>query len=104
MQLQKELRTHNLPKDSTHVYYLHTKYELQTPTGSGPTEFMYFWEYSAQFLRWFTKETLSKLLCESLNFEHKNLKLQPTGFLWPSCRIDSVFQFCPPQSMKFKRV
>ena len=37
MQLQKELRTHNLPKDSTHVYYLHTKYELQTPTGSGRT-------------------------------------------------------------------
>ena len=97
MQLQKELRTHNLPKDSTHVYYLHTKYELQTPTGSGRTRIRVFLRVFG--LRWFIKETLSKLLCESLNFEHKNLKLQPTGFLWPSGRIDSVFQFCPPAAI-----
>ena len=34
-------------------------------------EFMYFLAYSAQFLRWFIKETLSKRLCESVNFEQK---------------------------------
>ena len=67
-------------------------------------EFTYFLEYSIQFFRRFIKETLSKLVCELLNFGHKNPKLQPNGFLCPSCRIDSVFQFCPPQSMKFKRV
>ena len=42
MQLQKELQTHNLPKDSTHVYYLQTKYELHTPTGSGRTRIHVF--------------------------------------------------------------
>ena len=67
-------------------------------------EFMYFWEYSVQFLRRFIKETLSKLVCELLNFGHKNPKLQPNWFLCPSCRIDSIIQFCPPQSMKFQRV
>ena len=36
-------------------------------------EFMYFLAYSAQFLRWFIKETLSKRLCESVNFEQKNI-------------------------------
>ena len=104
MQLQKELRTHNLPKDSTHVYYLQTKYELHTPTGSGRTRIHVFLRVFGTFFRIFIKETLSKLVCELLNFGHKNPKLQPNGFLCPSFRIDSVFQFCPPQSMKFQRV
>ena len=102
MQLQKELRTHNPPKDSTHVYYSHTKYELQTPTGSGWTRIHVFFSVFSTIFRWFIKETLSKRLCESVNFEQKITEKHTPIFFGPSGRIDSVFQFCPPESMKFK--
>ena len=33
-----EFEAHIKPKDSTHQYYKTTKYELQTPSGSGRTK------------------------------------------------------------------
>ena len=60
-----------------------------------------FWVFST-ILRWFIKETLSKRLCESVNFEQKITEKHTPIFFGPSGRIDSVFQFCPPESMKFK--
>ena len=81
MQLQKELRTHNPPKDSTHVYYSHTKYELQTPTGSGRTRIHVFFSVFSTIFRWFIKETLSKCLCKSVNFEQKITEKHTQFFL-----------------------
>ena len=49
-QLQKELRVHNPPIDSTHVYYSQTKYEQQTPTGSALTKIHVFFAVHLRFL------------------------------------------------------
>ena len=83
---------------TTHTPNMNFKLQLEVVE----PEFMYFLAYSAQFLRWFIKETLSKRLCESVNFEQKITEKHTPIFFGPSGRIDSVFQFCPPESMKFK--
>ena len=50
MQLQKELRTHNPPKDSTHVHYSQPNMNFKLQLEVVEPEFMYFLAYSAQFL------------------------------------------------------
>ena len=67
-QLQKELRVHNPPNDSTHVYYSHTKYEQQTPTGSALTKIQVFFRQFRDLHETFIKETLCKSLTELVVF------------------------------------
>ena len=90
MQLQKELRTHKLPKDSTHVCYSHTKYELQTPTGSGRTRIhVFFWVFSTilEMVYKGNPKLVSKFTCESGNFGHKNHRKDTVIFSRRNYRI-----------------
>ena len=64
---QLELAAHIWCVSSRHEYYLLVDYEFVTPSATAWTRTQFLVS-----LMWFIKETLVKLLCESLHFEHEN--------------------------------
>ena len=96
---QLEFEAHIWCVSSIHEYYLLVDYEFVTPSATVWTRTQFF-----AWLMWFIKETLVEPILAIVTFRlrvshSQNPKLQPNGFLCSSCRINSVFQFCPPQSM-----